>query len=88
MKRNLICKLWGHDLDPEASYYYAADHCRRCDQHAYQLDTGLREWLLVRCWVARRWILDRLQSWGYWLKCTDCGQRFGRHDESVDHLPF
>lgn len=25
---------------------------------------------------------------GWWHRCSDCGMRFGRHDESIAHLPF
>jgi len=33
-------------------------------------------------WETRR----RFLSW--WRPCPDCGGRFGKHDDSVDHLPF
>ena len=42
---------------------------------------GMRGYLRDR-WECRQ---RRIREW--W-RCPDCGSRFGRHDESVDHLPF
>lgn len=86
-KPSRLCRWWGHSLEEEASYYYSVDYCRRC--HA-QVDgnTGLREWLRVRIFVAGRSVREWFWSWRCWYKCNDCGKRFGRHDNRFDHIPF
>jgi rubredoxin len=81
------CRIWGHDLDEEAAYYYAVYSCRRCG-NVYDDDKGLREWIKLGWWLAARWIADRWWSWQLWWRCTECGGRFGRHDDSYDHIPF
>lgn len=83
----LLCRIWGHDLDPDASYYYRIDYCRNCER---QVDgsTGLREWLKVRWSIFTDNVRGTLYGWRCWLKCSECGKRFGRHDDRFDHLPF
>ncbi len=85
-----LCRWWGHDLDAEASHYYCVDYCRRCERQV-ESNTGvlrMRELLSVRIWIMRRAVMDWLNSWREWLKCSECGQRFGRHDDKFDHIPF
>lgn len=85
-----LCRLWGHDLDPDALRYYGIDYCQRCERQV-EGSTGvlrLRELLSVRLWIMRRAVRDRLYGWREWLKCSECGRRFGKHDDRFDHLPF
>ena len=86
--RSLMCRIWGHDLNPEASYYYALCYCNRCVHEVPEDETGLREWLGVRFWLLRRSIAYTVSSWRAWITCPECGLHFGRHDQKVDHLPF
>ena len=83
----ILCRLWGHALNEEAAYYYAVFSCDRCGD-VYEQDTGLREWVKVRWWLASQRVKSELKDWRYWLRCSDCGRRFGRHDDSQDHIPF
>lgn len=85
--KNQVCKWWGHDMCEEALHYYAVFECRRCGK-VYESDTGIREWLRVRLWLAQQWLEREWASWKYWYRCSDCGRRFGKHDDSQDHLPF
>lgn len=82
----ILCKLWGHKLNEEAAYYYSVYHCDRCGD-VYEEDTGLRERLRIQWWRLRQATAQRWHSLMYWLKCSECGLRFGKHDDS-DHLPF
>lgn len=84
---NLLCRFWGHDPHPEAAEFYCVYDCRRCGE-LYDQDMGLREWAKVRWWHLCYWASLRIAAWRYWLRCTDCGKRFGRHDDNADHLPF
>ncbi len=85
-----LCRWWGHDLDPIGSHYYCVDYCTRCEK-TVERTTGvarLRELASVRIWLIRCAIRDRFHYWRCWLKCSECGKRFGRHDDSFDHIPF
>lgn len=84
---NRICKWWGHDLNEEAAYYYAVYECRRCGK-VYDDDYGLREWLKLAWWRSVDWWRSYYGSWIRWWRCFECGGRFGKHDDSHDHLPF
>ena len=81
------CRLLGHDVLEEALHYYVVLECRRCGK-VYDDQIGPREWIRVRLWLLSIWLKDHAGRWSYWLRCSDCGRRFGRHDESKDHLPF
>ena len=83
----LLCRLWGHRLDAEASYHYGVDYCERCAREV--TGTGLREWLKTQAWVLR-WRTASLAAplIGGWRRCPDCQRRFTRCDESVEHIPF
>lgn len=85
MKR-LICRLIGHDFEPEAAHYYGLYSCRRCGYE--DRDGRPPSWLEVVRYRLRGWIRDRRHDFRKWWKCSDCGRHFGRHDETVDHLPF
>jgi hypothetical protein len=40
-------------------------------------------------WRWKAGTLDWKNRFMAWLgPCVDCGRRFGRHDDNVDHLPF
>lgn len=83
---NLLCKLWGHRYHPEGMEFYCIYDCMRCGHHDYQ--AGPREWIWGKVWRLQQW--GKRNRWGFWwcYKCTDCGLRFGRHDDSFDHIPF
>lgn len=83
-----LCRLWGNKLNPEAAYYYGRDHCDRCRRDVAG-HTGAREWFNVRLYFGRQWIGERIKGLiNFWLPCPECGKRFGKHDDAVDHLPF
>jgi hypothetical protein len=86
-KEPLMCRVWGHKLNGEASHYYCLDYCDRCHCEVTGR-TGLREWLKVRLWLAQQWLAWQAKRFRYWWKCSDCGHHFGKHDEAADHLPF
>lgn len=82
------CKILGHRLDVDSSYYYGLDICTRCQEEFIGQPLHV-EYMKVRAVVASRVLRD----WALWLsslpkKCPDCGKRWGRHDDSQDHLPF
>jgi hypothetical protein len=84
----LLCRVWGHAIDEDASYYYGVDYCDRC---VGAIDNkGPREWIRTRFWIIRRSIYEALirHVIGFFSRCPDCNHRFNRCDESVDHLPF
>jgi hypothetical protein len=84
----IMCRLWGHAIDADASYYYGVGYCDRC---VGQVDgAGPREWLRTRIWIARRCLYESLLQpvVGFFSRCPDCKHRFYRCDESVDHIPF
>lgn len=77
----LLCRLWGHSIDPDASYYYAVDYRERCVEQV--TDTGPREWIRTRLWIVRCRILDVLKpAISFFRRCPDCQHRFNRCDES------
>ena len=88
MKRYWVCSLLGHkDGDPEAIYDPFV--CCRCGASDYYESDFSEPWHInayhrLKSKVVGKW--ERLKGWS--LPCSDCGRRFGRHDENVDHLPF
>jgi hypothetical protein len=83
----LLCRLWGHKLDEEASYFYYVDYCERCNRHVS--DTGRRERFKTRLWLLRTRIRDAVRRIVRCMRpCPDCGRRFGRCDSSAEHIPF
>lgn len=77
MKR-FICWWRGHDLvNPVGEW----DCCRCGKQLSYDEVVNERP-----MWYR---ILDMLERPVKFFKpCRDCGKRFGKHDERVDHIPF
>lgn len=83
----VLCRIWGHKLDADASYYHGVDYCERCVQEV--CDAGTREWMKTKLWILRCRIADALKPIvRFFRRCPDCQNRFNRCDESVDHLPF
>lgn len=79
MMRRLLCILSGHPR----SFLTSPDlYCRRC---------GADDARLVALWLRPwRWLFDRdlgLIS-ARFRKCADCGRRFRRCREDVEHVPF
>ncbi len=85
----LLCRLWGHAVDETALHYYGVVHCERCGLHGEStMDTGAREWLKVRWWLLKEWLGSYGRGILGWLHCSECGHWFGKHDDSIDHVPF
>lgn len=86
MKRlsKLLCRLFWHRYDPIAAEYYHIYHCDRCGGD-HQFEPGL---LPRMAWRACLRLQDAWWSFRHWWRCVDCGRYCGRHDDSVDHLPF
>jgi len=40
------------------------------------------------CFRAYTWWETRRRIVTWWRPCPDCGMKFGKHNESVDHPPF
>lgn len=83
----LMCRVWGHRIDPDASYYYGVEYCDRCVESVN--DVGPREWLRAQWWALRYRVHEAIAPHlNYFKKCPDCGHRFNKCDDTVDHLPF
>lgn len=85
----LRCLLFGHRLHVDASYYYGIDQCEHCDREfIYGRHPVARA--KVRAVIFARWLRELAFSIRSFLfcRCEDCGRRFGRHDNTIDHLPF
>lgn len=86
-KDSAPCRWWGHAIDPTASYYYGVDYCVRCNDSVDGC-TGVREWIWVRWCLARDWLNRKVHRLRDWITCSDCQHHWGRHDDTIDHLPF
>jgi hypothetical protein len=84
----VMCRLWGHAIDVDASYYYGVEYCNRCVGAV--CDTGPREWIRTRISIVCSWIYEAAIKpvAGFFSRCPDCNHRFNRCDESIDHIPF
>jgi len=82
--KKVLCKIFGHKCDPIHAEYYGYFHCERCGE---ELESDIH-WIEVATWKSRIWLRDRTRPLLEWLKCKDCGWRFGRHDPDNEHLPF
>lgn len=84
----LLCRVLGHRWHPEGAEFYCVYDCMRCDYHGNGDEYGWRGWVAGKLWRFNYW--GKSYQWGFWwaFKCTECGKRFGRHDDSFDHLPF
>jgi hypothetical protein len=58
----------------------------RCGHHGYESTRAER--LAVRWLLLKERVCDWLQYYRPWRRCSDCGKRWGRHDEAMDHIPF
>jgi hypothetical protein len=78
--KHLICWWSGHERCQSAAIH---DHCCQCGVYIPDTypDLGMR----VRL---QDWLRNKRQLFREWLRCPDCGRRFGRHDDSMEHLPF
>lgn len=81
MKR-IHCFFSGHCYGPLDMLF-----CERCGhEYEYGEPIGVFGGIAFRWrYTFRPWIRRKL---AWFRKCEDCGKRFGRHDETVDHLPF
>jgi len=87
MTPEVMCKLVGHRLDTDASYYCSLDVCKRCGKELHR--PLWHERLTVRIRIGCRWVLERLYLFvQFFTRCPECGLRFHRHDDRFDHLPF
>lgn len=81
LRRLVRCWWRGHDETP--SLITDDWECRECgkllDYHAVVTNDGG-----VRGRIRALW--QYVTNW--WRPCEDCGSRFGRHDETKDHIPF
>ncbi|HVT36973.1 MAG TPA: hypothetical protein VHE37_15390 [Nevskiaceae bacterium] len=82
-----LCSTLGHRLHAESAHYYHVLHCDRCHREVYG-DTGWRERIKVSVSITVATIQRRAADVAHWWKCGDCGRHFGRHNETVEHLPF
>lgn len=79
MINRLKCWWSGHITDHPQAY-----QCCRCG--SCEIGDSGAWWRMT--WRIRYRLLQRRQRVTEWLKCHDCGKRFGRHDDSVSHIPF
>lgn len=83
MKR-IHCFIHGHNYPWS---HYGENRCERCG-HEYEY----AEPIGILGEIAYSWRWGRLGAVRHWLswfrKCEDCGKRFHRHDDSIEHLPF
>lgn len=91
MRTNFICQLKGHETNAFDGY-----NCERCEA-AYDGSPAWGGSLWWRLTWRVRGVLGlppftyRSTLWHLrqWIKpCVDCGKRFGRHDETKEHIPF
>jgi DNA-directed RNA polymerase subunit RPC12/RpoP len=82
-----VCKILGHRWHPEGAEYYCVYDCMRCGHSGYE-DNSWREWVNHWCWRIGRWFREHTWSARKWWRCSECGWRFGRHDDANDHIPF
>jgi len=76
--RRLRCAWRGHDpVNPVNEGW----HCQDCEDPLSYYQVVTHRGLKTR-------IKDRWSLFAVWLKCPDCGKRFGRHDDDAEHIPF
>lgn len=87
-RQSLRCLLFGHRLHVDAWHFYGIAQCEDCGREFYEVGWIARA--RVRVAICARWVCERAS--GLWAllfcRCPECGQRFGRHDNTIDHLPF
>lgn len=88
--KKLICFLIGHRYDKFA-LDNGVEYCTRCKYEDNALCDSLPEMArILRWWFIHatriRNMIDRARHWI--RRCPDCGRRFNRCDETVDHVPF
>lgn len=82
-----LCRTSGHRLDLFAAAYYEVFRCTRCDTTLIDPPTPLRR-LQLAIYRLQEWTTETVFRWRCWLKCSECGRYAGRHDATVDHIPF
>jgi hypothetical protein len=93
---NLLCKIFGHKIDwPQAPFDYRIAQCKRCgvtraEQYGEEPFTAVEHHGIFTplIWLRSKSVemKDRIKQ--FFAPCSDCGRRFNRHDNSIDHLPF
>jgi hypothetical protein len=92
--KNWRCKVFGHKLDEFSTVFYYVDRCYRCSEYGAGCtkdvyDAGWREWIKVKWWYAGLRARNAWIDYTRWFRrCGSCGLRFGKHDGTVEHLPF
>lgn len=84
-RANILCRLFGHRYDPIGAEFYCVYHCERCGHDDYQ--RSAMEWLHGKLWRLSEWIKGEAMGWREWWRCSECGGRYGRHDDSP-HIQF
>lgn len=82
-----VCARRGHQLDRFAAAYYEVFRCHRCGTPLADPPPLMRR-LQLAVYRVQEWITETVFRWRCWLKCSECGQYAGRHNATVDHLPF
>lgn len=86
--KNWRCKILGHHWNPEGAEYYCVYDCMRCGHSGYESGSW-RERASHQWWRIGQRVQPVIRRMRNWLKCSECGGRFGRCDyENFDHLPF
>ncbi len=77
MKR-LICWLKGHEFNS-----YGGEDCTRCGRYI-----SFDEFIQTSGGFVFRIRQRKYELIKFFKPCDECGKRFGRHDETKEHLPF
>jgi uncharacterized protein with PIN domain len=73
----IICRWRGHDLR-NSFIEWECDCCGQCLSYDDMVQESIKRRIA-------RWLRARFD---WFRKCPDCGRRFGRHHDDVDHVPF
>lgn len=87
-ERSWVCRLIGHAWHREAAQFMCLYECTRCQHVGYEGRSILERIQQVLWWWSHRFDNEVKRPLKGWLKCRECGLRFGRHDDNIDHLPF
>lgn len=86
MKR-FLCILIGHQWSHPAMRHgiLECDRCKLYDPPGTRLPFSIPSWVSFQRWKIR-YELRRLRNWI--RPCSECGRRFGKHDNNEHDLPF
>jgi hypothetical protein len=92
----LLCRIFGHKIDwPDAPFDYRIAQCKRCgvaraEQYGEEPFTNTECWGVFYpfVWLKYKSVSAKDYIRQFFSPCSDCGRRFNRHDNSIDHLPF